>query len=586
MFRIRRIFDDVSPVNQQTLAQVSVLLRQQFEELNPEKIARIPNVLRHPIKYGFRTILYVAEDNLFRLQGLALIDYDADLSFCFLDYLTSQPSRVGRGIGGALYDQVRAEALSLGVTGIFFECNPDDPELCHDARILEENRARLRFYERYDARPIAGTAYETPVTLGGDNPPYLVFDGLGRERSLSAEYVKKVVASILKGKYSDVCSPEYVRKVVDSIRDDPVKIRPKRYSMTAAVRDSHGGVADRLAGIALVVNDRHAIHHVRERGYVETPARVDAILSKILPTGAFVQVPPAHFSDTHIAAVHDRGYMSYFKKASAQIPENAPLYPYVFPIRNRIRPPVELPVRAGYYCIDTFTPISRQSYEAARFAVDCTLTAAQEIVSGRRIAYALVRPPGHHAERGFFGGFCYFNNAAIAAQYLSTFGTVAILDVDYHHGNGQQDIFYRRNDVLTVSIHGHPRFSYPYFTGFADEKGEGDGLGFNVNYPLSKGIDAGTYMRTLEAALRRVKKFGPTYLVVCFGLDTAKGDPTGTWSLNAQDFGKMGRAIGALAVCTLVVQEGGYRTRSLGQNCREFLLGIRSSMDTVRKLTS
>jgi acetoin utilization deacetylase AcuC-like enzyme/GNAT superfamily N-acetyltransferase len=578
MFRIRRIFDDVSPLNKQTLTQVSILLKQQFDALKPEKIDRIPSVLRHPVKYGFRTILYVAEDNLFRLQGLALLDHEEDLSFCFLDYLTSQPLYSGRGIGGALYDRVRAEALSLGVTGIFFECLPDEASLCRDPKMLAQNRARLKFYERYDARPIAGTAYETPVTPGGDSPPYLVYDGLGQGRNLSAEYLRKVVAFVLQKKYPDLCTPEYVRMVVDSIRDNPVKIRSKRYNTKPTVLDTHARVADQLVNIALVVNDRHSIHHVKDRGYVETPARVDAILSSILPTGAFVQIPPAHFSDEYIAAVHERDYLAYFKKVSIQIPANTPLYPYVFPIRNRTRPPVELPVRAGYYCIDTFTPISRQAYEAARYAVDCTLTAAREILSGRRNAYALVRPPGHHAERGFFGGFCYFNNAAIAAQYLSGFGTVAILDVDYHHGNGQQDIFYRRRDVLTVSIHGHPRFAYPYFTGFADEKGEGEGTGFNVNYPLPESIEVAAYLKTLDSALHRIRDFKPTYLVVCLGLDTAKGDPTGSWSLGVSDFAKIGKAIGQLALPTLVVQEGGYRTRSLGQNCRSFFMGIRDGM--------
>ncbi len=146
---------------------------------------------------------------------------------------------------------------------------------------------------------------------------------------------------------------------------------------------------------------------------------------------------------------------------SAQIDDRTPLYPYVFPLRNRSRPPQDLPIRAGYYCLDTFTPISRHAYIAARRAVDCALTAAQEVLAGRKIAYALVRPPGHHAERGVFGGFCYFNNAAIAAQYLSPWSHRH----DGHrlpHGNGQQDIFYKRADVFTQSIHGHPRFAYPF----------------------------------------------------------------------------------------------------------------------------
>jgi acetoin utilization deacetylase AcuC-like enzyme/GNAT superfamily N-acetyltransferase len=578
MFLIRRIFDNIAPANRNALAQVGAMLWLQFDDLDREKIDRIPEVLRHPLKYGFRTILYVAEDHRYQLRGLALLDHDADLSFCYLDYLASDGKLVGRGVGGALYQRVRSEALSLGVVGVFFECLPDDPVLCRSSETLKKNRTRLRFYEGFGARPIVNTAYETPVKPGGDNPPYLVFDGLGRRPSLSAAYVKQVVTCILKRKYGDICSPAYIRMVVDSVRDDPVRLRPPHYRIARKTEDRHAAVAFGLTRIALVVTDQHEIHHVRDRGYVESPVRIRAILQALQTTDIFDTVPPAGFGHEALAAVHDRGYLAYFKQASMYIDEDVPLYPYVFPIRNRARPPVELPIRAGYYCIDTFTPISKHAYIAARRAVDCALTAAREIISGRRIAYALVRPPGHHAEHGCFGGFCYFNNAAIAAHYLSKFGNVAILDVDYHHGNGQQDIFYHRRDVLTVSIHGHPRFAYPYFSGFADERGDGDAIGFNINYPLPENCNPSDYLDTLGKALRRIKEFRPTYLVVCLGLDTAKGDPTGTWNLTAQDFASMGRQIGQLCLPCLVIQEGGYRTRSIGSNARSFFLGTVSGM--------
>jgi acetoin utilization deacetylase AcuC-like enzyme len=246
----------------------------------------------------------------------------------------------------------------------------------------------------------------------------------------------------------------------------------------------------------------------------------------------------------------------------------------VFPIRNAARPPRDLSLRAGYYCIDTFTPLNRNAYLAARSAVDCTLTAAQAILQGRRLAYALVRPPGHHAERGSFGGFCYLNSTAIAAHYLSGHGNVAVLDLDYHHGNGTQEIFYERADVLTVSIHGHPRFAYPYFTGFADERGRDSGEGFNLNLPLPERVSGERYRRALGRAVKRVKRFAPKFLVVALGFDPAKGDPTGSWALSAQDFEGNGRMIGALGIPTLVVQEGGYRIRSLGTNARHFFLGL------------
>ena len=166
----------------------------------------------------------------------------------------------------------------------------------------------------------------------------------------------------------------------------------------------------------------------------------------------------------------------------------------------------------------------------------------------KRQVYALVRPPGHHAERKVFGGFCYFNSNAIAANYLSKFGKVAILDIDYHHGNGQQDIFYKRNDVLTISIHGNPSFAYPYFSGFKDEKGEGEGLGFNINYPLKEKLNGAEYLEVLGLALKKIVKFKPSFLVVALGLDVAKGDPTGTWALGSKDFFENGKIIGSLCL--------------------------------------
>jgi len=231
-------------------------------------------------------------------------------------------------------------------------------------------------------------------------------------------------------------------------------------------------------------------------------------------------------------------------------------------------------MRAGYYCIDTFTPLNRNAFLAARGAVDCALAGAGAIRDGHHLAYALVRPPGHHAERRVFGGFCYFNNSALAAQALSELGRVAVLDVDYHHGNGTQDIFSAREDVLTVSIHGHPRFAYPYFSGFAEEQGEGAGMGFNLNLPLPEQVDGTRYHAVLDKALGRIRRFSPVALVVALGLDPAKGDPTGTWSLLAGDFHENGRRIGALGLPTLVVQEGGYRTRTLGVNARSFFEGM------------
>ena len=197
-----------------------------------------------------------------------------------------------------------------------------------------------------------------------------------------------------------------------------------------------------------------------------------------------------------------------------------------------------------------------------------------KILEGYRLAYALVRPPGHHAEPSSFGGFCYFNSTAVAAEHLSGYGKIAILDIDYHHGNGQQEIFYERSDVLTMSIHGHPSIAYPYFSGFVGEKGRGEGKGYNINIPLPESVDSEFYQCVLRDALRRIKRFGPRFLVIAPGLDTTKEDPTGSWSLVAKDFESIGEMIGALRFPTLVVQEGGYDTQVLGINARQFLTGL------------
>jgi acetoin utilization deacetylase AcuC-like enzyme/N-acetylglutamate synthase-like GNAT family acetyltransferase len=326
--------------------------------------------------------------------------------------------------------------------------------------------------------------------------------------------------------------------------------------------------------IAWVVNDRQALHDVREPGYWETPARSAKLTAALAASGLFVRQQPRAFGDDPITAVHDPELLAYLRRAGRRMPAGQMRYPSIFPLRHRERLPSDAEALAGYYCFDTSAPVHRGVYAAARRAVDCALTAADDVRAGRRLAYALVRPPGHHAERRAFGGFCYLNNTAIAAQYLSRHGRVAILDIDYHHGNGQQEIFYRRNDVLTVSIHAHPKFAYPYFSGFEDECGAAEGEGFNCNLPLPATVDGRTYGRSLNKALSRIQRFAPQFLVVALGFDTAQGDPVGTWALSGEDFEANAARIGALGLPTLVVQEGGYRLQTLGRNAVHFFQGL------------
>ena len=573
VFRIRRIFDDLSPANETALVRIGEILKEQFPGARPGEAESIPEKLRNQLKYGFQTILFAAEKGAGKVHGFALALYDPLLKFTFLDYIAVPGAEAGGGLGGILYERVRKEALDLGCLGLFFECLPDDPELSRDEETRKQNADRLRFYERYGAVPVTGTKYETPLEPGGDNPPYLVFDGLARKEPLRREKARLIVAAILGKKYGDLCPPEYIRMVMNSFRDDPVKLRPLKY-VTAPKRTAVAAALPESERVALFVNRDHAIHHVRERGYVESPVRVEAILREILPSGLFTEKKARHFGERHILKVHSAVFFSYLRKVCMAMPEGESVYPYVFPVRNAARPPQDLSVRAGYFCMDTFTPLNKNAFLAALGALDCAMSGAQSLVEGRHLAYALVRPPGHHAERRLFGGFCYLNSAAAAAEYLSAFGRVAMLDVDYHHGNGQQDIFYQRSDVLTVSLHGHPRFAYPYFSGFEDEKGEGEGRGFNLNLPLPEHLSGQEYLDALRRASRRISDHGARFLVVPFGGDTCKKDPTGTWSFAARDFENNGKLIGGLGLPVLVVQEGGYNTRLLGENVRAFFKGL------------
>jgi acetoin utilization deacetylase AcuC-like enzyme/GNAT superfamily N-acetyltransferase len=578
VFRIRQVYDDTTPVNAAAIAHVQAILPTQFPGLGEKDAAKLPAMLRDPIHFRFRSVLLVAEDGSDGLRGFAFLLHAPDLSFSYLEYISAAPGSTGGGIGGALYERVRQEARALGAVGLFFECLPDDEALSPDPEIRKQNAARLRFYERYGAFPIVGTAYETPLQDGDSDPPYLVFDPLGRSDPLSREFARGMVRAILERKYGDVCPAAYVEMVVESFRDDPVRLRPPRY-MRPRVGKAPSKAPVQERGIALAVNRGHAIHHIRERGYVEAPVRITSILDEISRTALFEEVEVRHFGDRYLRDVHAPDYLSYLKRACERVPEGKSVYPYVFPIRNAARPPRELPLRAGYYCIDTFTPLNANAYKAARGAVDCALTCAEKILDGHCLAYALVRPPGHHAETRSFGGFCYFNSAAVAVHYLSRYGRVALLDVDYHHGNGAEEIFYARNDVFTVSLHGHPRHTYPYFSGFEDDRGSGAGQGFNLNFAMPEGLDGPGYRAYLSKALTAVRRFRPRYLVLALGLDPAKGDPTGSFSLGAKDFRENGRMIGGLHLPTLVVQEGGYRTRSLGTNARNFFEGLWEAAD-------
>ena len=223
---------------------------------------------------------------------------------------------------------------------------------------LAQSRKRLRFYERYGAYPVINTAYETPFRPDDDCPPYLVFDPLGRDTPLSVAHLRRIIQAILTRKYGASCPPGYIDMVVSSVIDDPIRVRPPKYTRIHLAIPVHTTRSIEKR-IALVVNDKHDIHHVHERGYVEAPVRIERILEGIRNLDLFEQIRPRHFPEKHIKAVHDNRYVEYFKRMCSLLRQGKSIYPYVFPIRNNARPPREMPVRAGYYCIDTFTPLNK-----------------------------------------------------------------------------------------------------------------------------------------------------------------------------------------------------------------------------------
>ncbi len=566
VLRTDRITSAATPEDRRRLEAACKILRTAFPGY-ADRIDALPRLLAAVHEREFSIIILTLEDSSLKPRAVALVHHHADLGYAWLDILATATDLRAGGHGSALYQALREHLGELGVRGLFMDVPPDDPAKVHDPALLPANRARLRFYERFGARPIVGTDYDGPPPLGQDyDPPFLVFDGLGRTESLGRDAARAMVKAILIRRYDWEDDHPYVAEIVASFTDDPVRLRDPVYVKPNT----------RVAGVIpfdVVATEEHRIHHVREKGYIERPARVSAVLSGLegLP---FRRVAPERAPDACITAVHDPEFVTYLKTICAGLPEGETVYPYVFPVRRADRKPTELWLRAGYYCIDTFTPLSRSAYLAARGAVDVAWTGAGKLLAGDRLAYALCRPPGHHAEPALFGGFCYFNNAAIAAKRLAERGPVAMLDIDYHHGNGAQVIFWKDPTVLTVSIHGHPNEAYPYFSGFDDEVGEGAGAGMNLNLPQFGGLDDDGYMAVLAEALARIREFSPWALVVGLGFDLMKGDPTGAFNVSANGMARIGTAINALDLPVLVVQEGGYALPNLRRGARKFFVAL------------
>ncbi len=344
-------------------------------------------------------------------------------------------------------------------------------------------------------------------------------------------------------------------------------------------------------------NTLHAEHAGRQemfRGRLvdchEVPDRLRFVLDELQrrPVGPLLTPDAALEVDAAMARVHAPDYLAFLASAwhdwVALDPSNAErdALPSVWPLASRHAfrtdaPPHNFAARLGQYAFDSGTPLMAGSWAAARGGAACALAAAQAVLDGERFAMALTRPPGHHAGPNYMGGYCFINNAAVAAQALRDGGVqrVAVLDVDYHHGNGTQTCFYERSDVLTVSLHGDPRTEYPFFLGHADERGHGAGEGFNLNLPLPRGTGFDVWWATLQTALQAVADFAPQALVVPLGLDTFEGDPISGFKLRSADYLQLGRALAQLDLSTVLTFEGGYAVADVGVNTVNVLEGLK-----------
>jgi len=338
----------------------------------------------------------------------------------------------------------------------------------------------------------------------------------------------------------------------------------------------------------VIYTERHRLHAPEDLfvdgaplGSFEVPARAEVLLQAVMSAGLGAVMAPVDHGLAPILAVHDADFVEFLRTARHEGAGDAgralPLVPWTFANRRAARRPRALRGLLGYYAFGWGSPILEGTWEAAYWSAQCALTAADLIREGEPLAYALCRPPGHHAGPDLFGGYCYLNNAAIAAHSLRATGRVAVLDVDYHHGNGTQLIFYSDPDVLYCSLHVHPDEDYPYYWGEADERGAGPGEGANRNWPLPRSTGDEEYVATLDRALAAIGDFEPRSLVVSAGFDGLDGDPEGSFRLSVAGLGEVGRRIGRLGLPTAIVQEGGYRLEVLGACAAAFLRGCAES---------
>ncbi|HKI97303.1 MAG TPA: histone deacetylase family protein [bacterium] len=319
---------------------------------------------------------------------------------------------------------------------------------------------------------------------------------------------------------------------------------------------------------------RHSFFYGRFTPYPEVPGRTRSILEALAGRAEFqVQAPPA-LDEAWLERAHSRAYLDALAAVCARLKPDEEFFPFHMQRLPALLRSPHARLRAGYYALDGSTPLMAESYRVATAVAATAVAGAQAVLEGAPLAYALPRPPGHHAGRESWCGYCLVNNAAVAAHGLLERGKVAIVDVDYHHGNGTQEIFWERDDVFYASLHCRPEEAYPYVAGTADETGGGRGQGANLNLPLPGGTDWATYAPALETALEAITRFDPATVVVSLGFDALATDPIGTFRLQPSDFEPMARSIAQLGRPLLVIQEGGYDVPRLGECALAFFAGL------------
>lgn len=335
-----------------------------------------------------------------------------------------------------------------------------------------------------------------------------------------------------------------------------------------------------------VFSEKHALRDSKTELYggelvapFECPARAQHILDRVRSVGLGDVIAPQQFGIEAVTRIHDPDFIGFLESCwndwtAAGYKGEA--IATCWPARGmRQLLPDHIDGKLGYYALATETAISNGTWEAARASVDVALSAQAAMRDGAREAFALCRPPGHHAAGDMFGGYCFINNAAVAAQAFIDQGAarVALLDVDFHHGNGSQSIFYDRADVMFLSLHGDPKEAFPHFLGYADETGRGAGEGFNHNYPMRPGTSFLTWGEALADACRKIANYAPDALVISLGVDTFEHDPISFFKLTSDDFKRYGATIAGLNLPTLFVMEGGYAVEEIGINAVNVLEG-------------